>query len=162
MQFIKTILHPTDFSDCSRCAFDLACSLASALGARLVVAHVIDVEEGQHSFGGVMVEVRPSRYQEQQLQTLKRLVPPYPDVPVEHVLTEGRPTEAILQLAKDARADLIVIGTHGLTGLRRLLLGSVAEQLVRQAPCPVLTTKPFAQAAAPAEGDAPKEPVQSP
>jgi nucleotide-binding universal stress UspA family protein len=137
----RTILCPVDFSDCSAGAFHLACSLAELHRARLVVAHVVDVEYGKHSFGGVMVEVRPSDYPERMLEALKRLDPPYPTVPIEHIVVKGRPAEEILRLAREMRCDLIVMGTHGLTGFRRLLLGSVAEEVLRQAPCPVVTVR---------------------
>jgi len=137
----QKILCPTDFSDCALQAFHLACSLARFHGARLILAHVVDVEYGTHSYGGMLVEVRSPNYPEQQFAKLKALLPPDPEVPVEHIQVEGRPAEAILQLAKETHCDLLVMGTHGLTGLQRLLLGSVTEQVLRQAPCPVLTVR---------------------
>ena len=147
----QTIVHPTDFSDYARYAFNLACTLAKVHGSRLVVAHVIDVEYGKHSFGGTMVEVRPPDYPERLLEQLKSLQPAGADVPVEHKLMEGRPVEEILRLAKETQSDLIVMGTHGLTGVKRLLLGSVAEQIVRQAPCPVVAVKSPVSAAEPGQ-----------
>lgn len=67
----------------------------------------------------------------------------FPDakVPVEHLLEEGNPSAEILRVAQERRCDLIVMGTHGRTGLHRLLMGSVAEHVVRKAPCPVLVVK---------------------
>jgi nucleotide-binding universal stress UspA family protein len=79
-----------------------------------------------------------------------------PGVEAERRLEEGDPVEAILRVAEEIGADLIVMGTHGRTGLSRLFMGSVAEQVLRRAPCPVLTLKsPFAATvAAPAEAAA--------
>lgn len=145
MSTINTILHPTDFSDCAEPAFDKACALANEHHARLVLAHVVDVEYGDHTFGGVNVEVRPPDYPDQMLEALKELEPPEPGLRVEHVVKEGRPVEEILQLVKETGSDMIVMGTHGLTGLKHLLMGSVAEDVLRRAPCPVLTVTPDAE-----------------
>jgi nucleotide-binding universal stress UspA family protein len=147
----RTILCPTDFSDCAGEAFRLACSLAEVHGARLVVAHVIDVLHGEEGSGGVMVQVRLPDYPRRMREALERQVPTNPDLPVEHVLAEGRPADEILRLAKATRCDLLVMGTHGRTGLRRMLLGSVAEQVLRRAPCPVLTVRPAHEPSLPIE-----------
>ena len=72
---------------------------------------------------------------------LEAVVPTDPTVPYEHRLITGDPATAIARLAEEEQADLIVMGTHGRTGLTRLLMGSVAEAVVRRAPCPVLTYK---------------------
>ena len=72
---------------------------------------------------------------------LDELKPGQDNVPVDHYLAHGDPASEILRLAQDAKADVIVMGTHGRTGLPRLLMGSVAEQVVRKAPCPVVTVK---------------------
>src|SRR5262249_27158268 len=69
------------------------------------------------------------------------------DVKVEHRLVEGFAAEGILNAAKEAKADIIVMGTHGRTGFNRLLMGSVAEEVLRKATCPVLTVKPPSHAA---------------
>jgi nucleotide-binding universal stress UspA family protein len=79
---------------------------------------------------------------------LGKIQSPDPKVHVEHRLAEGEPDETILRVARESNCDLIVMGTHGRTGLRRALMGSVAEQVVRLATCPVLTVNsPFPQAA---------------
>jgi nucleotide-binding universal stress UspA family protein len=151
MSTIQTVLCATDFSDSARHAFDLACSLAKAYDARLILAHVIDEEYGKQSFAGNEIEIRPSDHPKRVLELLEGLKAPDPSVQVEHVVAEGAPVDEILRLAKERAADLVVIGTHGLTGLKRLVLGSVAEQLVRRAHCPVVTTKLSEGDAAPAE-----------
>jgi nucleotide-binding universal stress UspA family protein len=71
----------------------------------------------------------------------RRREPENPRVPVECLLGEGSPAEAILRAARERQCDLIVMGTHGRTALGRALMGSVAEEVVRKAPCPVLTVK---------------------
>jgi nucleotide-binding universal stress UspA family protein len=137
----QTILFPTDFSEQSREAFHLACSLAKQNDARLIIAHVNDQQYGQHTYGGMLVEVRPDDLPDQLLQSLQALQPPYPEVRTEHVVVEGSPVEKILDLARKRKCDLIVMGTHGRTGLMSLLMGSVAEQVLRQAPCPVVIVR---------------------
>jgi nucleotide-binding universal stress UspA family protein len=139
----KTILHPTDFSPPSECAFRLASSLARDYGARLIVLHVM----GQPLIiqGGVMTAPPDPTPPEEERQAIReellRIHPPDPAVTVERLLEEGDAATGILQVAQERSCDLIVMGSHGRTGLGRLLLGSVAEQVVRKAPCPVLIVK---------------------
>ncbi len=138
---IHTILHPTDFSAYSDDALRLSCSLARDYGARLVVLHVL--ERPVVAYAGVMTAPPPpppSAEERRSLQEqLQRVRPADPAITVEHVLEEGDPAAAVLAVARERACDLIVMGTHGRTGLRRLLMGSVAEQVLRGAPCPVLT-----------------------
>jgi len=68
---------------------------------------------------------------------------PGPEVPAERFVATGRPASEIARFAEDRGSDMVVIATHGLTGLERLLVGSTAEQVVRLAPCPVFTVKSF-------------------
>ena len=138
MSKIRTILHPTDFSERSESAFHLACSLARDHGAQLIVLHVIPPPV---SHGEVVARQQPNGYREQMCDWLHRLQAPRSGVEIDHRLTDGEPHAEILRVAEDDRCDLIVMGTHGRTGLPRLLMGSVAEQVVRRAPCPVLTVK---------------------
>jgi nucleotide-binding universal stress UspA family protein len=136
---IRSILYPTDFSESSDYVFRLACALARDYGARLFVLHVTAPPTVVYA-GGVVLP--PSdRDQDEQWNKLRRLQAPNPVVQVEHRLAEGEPAEAILRVARESQCDLILMGTHGRTGLSRLLMGSVAEQVVRKAPCPVLTVK---------------------
>jgi nucleotide-binding universal stress UspA family protein len=82
------------------------------------------------------------RYQEELTEKLHKMQAEGAKVPVEHqLLFVGDPAEEILRVAQAVKADLVVLGTHGRTGLGRLLMGSVAEQIVRRAPCPVVTVK---------------------
>jgi nucleotide-binding universal stress UspA family protein len=92
-------------------------------------------------YGEAVSQLQPEGYQHKLWDDLRRIQSPDPAVPVEHRLAEGDSAEEILRLAQESGCDLIVLGTHGRTGLPRLLMGSVAEQVVRKAPCPVLTVK---------------------
>jgi nucleotide-binding universal stress UspA family protein len=136
---IRTILHPTDFSPYSDYAFRLACSLARDYGARLVVLHVEAPPVIVYTEG--LIPPEPVEDKAQLRERLHQLQPGDPKVPVEHYLAEGNAVAEILRTAEDTRCDLILMGTHGRTGLGRLLMGSVAEQVVRRAPCPVVTVK---------------------
>jgi nucleotide-binding universal stress UspA family protein len=138
---IKTILHPTDFSDCSRQAFRLASLLAQEQGARLIILHVKPPPEVTVASGDALVVLQPGGYDERLRQALRRLEVADPEVTVEHRLAEGNPARVIVEQAEASGCDLIVMGTHGRTGLGRLLLGSVAEHVLRKACCPVLTVK---------------------
>jgi len=140
---IKTILYATDFSECSESAFHLACSLARDHGARLIVLHVIPP---QAFHCDVVPRHQPNGYREQMGNWLYRLQAPDSGVDIDHRLADGDPCTAILRVAQDNSCDLIVMGTHGRTGLNHLLMGSVAEHVVRRASCPVLTVKtPFTE-----------------
>jgi nucleotide-binding universal stress UspA family protein len=140
---IRTILHPTDFSTRSGHAFELACSLARDRTARLIVLHVL--ERPLIAYTGVMMAPPPPPPREEERQAVReqllRIQATDPNVHSEHRLEEGDASTAILQVAQEAKCDLIVMGTHGRTGLARLLMGSVAEKIVRGAHCPVLTVK---------------------
>ena len=139
------IIFPTDFSHCGDAALKMATSLARDSGATLLIVHV---EEPPVAYGGgEMYYGVPDPGSEDLQQMLKEVVPTDPQVACEHRLLTGDPAVAIARLAEEEHADLIVMGTHGRTGLTRLLMGSVAEAVVRRAPCPVLTYKQTAQAA---------------
>jgi nucleotide-binding universal stress UspA family protein len=139
MLTVKTILHPTDFSEGSRLAFRLACALAQDFGARLVVLHVAEPPAVVYGKGILVLEpqVDPERLRER----LQEITPRGRNVQVEHRLAQGDVVTEILRIAQETQADVIMMGTHGRTGLKRLLMGSVAEQVVRKAACPVLTVK---------------------
>jgi len=145
------IVVPTDFSHCGDAALRLAASLARDTGAKLLIVHV---EEPPLAYGGgEMYYGVPEPATEDLQRMLQRVVPPDPNVEYEHRLISGEPASAIVQLAEDEKADLIVMATHGRTGLTRLLMGSVAEAVVRRAPCPVLTYKVECDAANESEAD---------
>ena len=135
----KKILFPTDFSTLSDVALQYATTLARDMGARLVIVHI---EEPPAAYGaGEMYYGIPDPDAAALTKMLEAVRPTDPAVPFEHRLVTGEPAAEIVELAKEEGVDLIVMGTHGRTGLGRLLMGSVAESVVRRAPCPVLTFK---------------------
>jgi nucleotide-binding universal stress UspA family protein len=136
------ILCPTDFSTTGQTALEMATSLARDRGATLVIMHV---EEPPMAYGGGELYYgieEPNR--EELKRMLSEVVPADPAVPYEHRLMIGSPATAIVEMAQRENVNLIVMPTHGRTGLMRLLMGSVAEEVVRKAKCPVLTVKPAA------------------
>jgi nucleotide-binding universal stress UspA family protein len=135
---LRTILHPTDFSAPSQQAFHLAWSLARDHGAKLIVLHVAPPLQFYGEFGAL---VRTEVQLEQLRSELSEIRGPDGSVPLEHRLEEGHAGTIIERVADEADCDLIVMGTHGRTGLGRWLLGSVAEQVMRRSDCPVLTVK---------------------
>jgi nucleotide-binding universal stress UspA family protein len=138
---IGTILCPTDFSKEAAAAFDVACALARDSRARLIVLHV--ERPPLTTLGGqTFVPPLPSEYDRERLrEKLLEIRPPETNIAVEHRLEFGEPETVILDVAAEVRAGLIVMGIHGHSGLRRLLMGSVAEHVVRKASCPVLTVR---------------------
>jgi nucleotide-binding universal stress UspA family protein len=142
---IHTILHPTDFSTRSKSAFDLACALARDYEARVVVLHV----KPPRMMGGEVhaLITTPEEIDTELRAELDKLRPADDEpIKIERFLKQGDPTTEILHSAKDIACDIIVMGSHGRTGLARLLMGSVAEGVSRRAHCPVLTVKyPFAE-----------------
>jgi nucleotide-binding universal stress UspA family protein len=134
---IRTILYPTDFSEPSTWAFRLACSLACHHDARFVALHV--APPPVHGMAWAHVEDYDQRW-----KSLHLLRPADLEVRLEHQLRHGDPVTEILRLARGIQSDLIVMGTHGRSGVSRLLMGSVAEAVVRRAFCPAITVKaPF-------------------
>jgi universal stress protein A len=143
----QKILCPTDFSEPALHALKRAEELARHFGAAIIVAHVIPPVPGPHSFPDPQANFNfdlPLYQQELAVHAekiLKELVSHQisPEVRTRDLVTTGEAAPEILRVARQEHADLIVIASHGLTGWRRLVFGSVAEKVVRQAPCPVLT-----------------------
>lgn len=136
---ITHILHPTDFSEQSAAAFDLACALARDYSAELTLLHVWSPPMVYAPDGIALPVASEDMYQAR--VNLYAVKPRNPTLKVRHILAEGNPADQILHYALKERADLIVMGTHGSTGLTRLLMGSVAETVTRRAECPVLTLR---------------------
>jgi nucleotide-binding universal stress UspA family protein len=143
---IRSILAPTDFSEHAAKAVKYACLLAERLGAELHLLHVLSdiVPAGPDP---MLTPVLPPEFyvetRQQSEQALGKVLEPDWGRPaaVKTCVTWGEPVEEIVTYASEHPIDLIVVATHGRTGLSHVLLGSVAERIVREAPCPVLTIR---------------------
>ena len=141
------ILYPTDFSTTGRTALEMATSLARDRGAMLLIVHV---EEPPTAYGGGEFYYGLDEPNREELQRmLAEVMPTDPAVKCEHRLILGAVASSIVHLAEKEGVELIVMPTHGRTGLTRLLMGSVAAEVVRKAKCPVLTVKNAVPAKAP-------------
>jgi nucleotide-binding universal stress UspA family protein len=135
----KKILFPTDFSHLSDAALDHASALARDTGATLLIVHV---EEPPMAYGGgEMYYGIPEPDRDEVRRMTEAVRPTDPEVRFEHRLVDGSPAEEIVRVAEEEQVDMIVIGTHGRTGIKRLLMGSTAEQVMRLAKCPVFVFK---------------------
>lgn len=148
---VRRILCPIDFSDPSAHALELAGRLARWYDARLVVLHVRptitphpDIPAAGSMAPWLVTELQHLRQRVAEAGAEATAA----GVDVEPLATAGQPVHEILQCAATVAADLIVMGTHGLSGFQHLVLGSVTEKVLRKAPCPVLTVPPRAPAAA--------------
>ncbi len=143
---IETVLVACDFSSASARALAYGTDVAARMGARLHLLHVHEVPGGPFARGPRSVEARGATLQQQFRERCGRILAPYGRAPsddeVSCLLDEGpAAAPAIVHCAEAHDVDLVVMGTHGRRGVRRLLVGSVAEEVLRTAPCPVLTTR---------------------
>ncbi len=135
----KNILFATDFSPASNVAFHVASALARDYHARVIALHVIEpVRAGFSEFGGY---IGPDEDRAEVMNLLNAITAPFPTVTIERRLVEGEAPAMIVEVAREMNADLIVMGTTGRTGFTRVVMGSVAEEVLRRAPCPVLTVR---------------------
>jgi nucleotide-binding universal stress UspA family protein len=140
---LDRILTPTDYSEYSRHAITYACELATRFESELRLLHVVLPPAAIVTYGGPVppASVNPEIMAKEELDKLE-----VPDAgQIRQVVREvktGTPFVEIVRYAKANDVDLIVIGTHGRTGIAHALLGSVAEKVVRKASCPVLTVRP--------------------
>ncbi len=132
---VRQILYATDFSSYANQAYFHAVALAEAHGASLTVVYVY--VPGTRALDSATEEAGRDYWRGQ----LGQIRPLDPGIAVRHVLLEGDPAGEIIRYATDSAMDLIVMGTHGRTGLERLLMGSVAERVLRGAACSVLVVK---------------------
>ena len=161
MRPIGTIVHPTDFSECSGVALRVARELARDHGARLLLLHVVSQIAVPHLDEPATVE-DPETCRE----TLEGMCRCLDDADLKYPVTArlrlGESAAEILRTADETGCDLLVMGTHGRTGLGRLLMGSVAEEVLRHARCPVLMIKAGVSAVARAGSAVAQEPVVGP
>jgi len=133
------ILVPVDFSPITQSLVSWASSVARDRKASLLMLHV--QEPIVQSFGGDIFFPLPLQEKQDVREALSKIVPEDPAIAVEHRLVLGSAPDEILKQADEARVDLIVMGSHGRNWLGRLLLGSVAQHVMRHASCPVLIVK---------------------
>lgn len=146
MAKIKKILFPTDFSKSSDYALQYAISIATAFKAKLYILHVI---EGAHREDYFLVltltsEEIEKKLKEEAQKNLEKLVSKNlsQEIEFETSVKSGTPFVEIIRAAKQESIDLIVMSSHGKSGISEILIGSVAERVMRKAPCPVLVVKP--------------------
>jgi nucleotide-binding universal stress UspA family protein len=142
---IKTILFPTDFSNGARAAMDYALSLAKDYNAKLILLYVIqDISIAEWyipssiSATDLVEDMQKSAWKEMEKWGAEAAAAVKD---MEKMVVRGVPFVEIIRTAKEKNADLIVIGTHGRTGIDHMLFGSTAEKVVRKSPCPVLTVR---------------------
>lgn len=146
MIVLRKILFPTDFSESARHALRYGISFAKEYKAELVLLHVVEdiaVSYASDLFPVPMARVfdELSGYANSELHKLSEEARAR-GVAVRELLAQGRPSIEIVRVAREEAVDLIVLGTHGKGVLDRALFGSTTERVVRNAPCPVLTTRP--------------------
>ncbi len=140
---LKKILCPIDHSDCSKEALKYAVSFAMKDNAKLYLLHVVDIRTFNESIDTMSIQIPD----EETLKQLKiKLLDCIPDeiredMNVEALVIQGIPFAEIISTAKSNDVDMIVLGSHGRTGIVHMMMGSVSEKVVRKAPCSVLTVK---------------------
>ncbi len=145
---IRSILLPTDFSECANYALSFATSLARQAGAGIICVHVIEPIVPTVGYTGITEPLPIADISEQLEDSAERELPKISEcdecegIEVEEVIVHGDAASEIVRVAGERKVDLIVISSHGRTGLGRILFGSTAESVVRHAPCPVLVVKP--------------------
>jgi nucleotide-binding universal stress UspA family protein len=140
---IEKILVPVDFSECSKKALQYAIPFARQFEAALTLLHVVQVNYYVGDFGTIDTALLETEMRKNGEKQLAELVSKEvgKDLRCQAVVRSGRVVSEIVDVAKQMEIDVIIISTHGHTGLKHVLLGSVAENVVRHAPCPVLIVR---------------------
>ena len=142
------ILLPTDFSGCANYALPYAAAIARATGAGIICVHVVEPIVPAVGYSGLAEPMPIADISEQLEDSAERELPELADceelsgLEVEEVIVHGDAAAEIVRVAGEREVDLIVISSHGRTGLGRIIFGSTAEAVVRHASCPVLVVKP--------------------
>ncbi|HEV2912785.1 MAG TPA: universal stress protein [Pyrinomonadaceae bacterium] len=145
---IRSILLPTDFSECANYALSYAASFARQANASIVCVHVIEPVVPTVGYTGMAEPLPMADLSDQLEDSAERELPKIAEcdecagLNIEEVIAHGDAASEIVRVARERGVDLIVISSHGRTGLGRMLFGSTAESVVRHAPCPVLVVKP--------------------
>ena len=140
---IGRILVPVDFSECAQTAVRYALGLAAQFSADVTLVHVVEqiIYPGDWMYPPLAMADFATEKRDEVLKKMQSLVKKA-DVPVKTDVRVGRAWQEVIEVAQESKTDLIVLATHGYTGLKHVLLGSVAEKILRHAPCPVLTVRP--------------------
>ena len=145
MELIKNILVPIDFSDYSKNALRYAVQFAKQFKAKMYLIYVVEpmIYPADFSMGQVAIPSMDSDLQNRADEELKSIAKNFIESSIksETIIRTGKPFVEINETAKEVDADLIIMRTHGHTGVEHLLFGSTAEKVVRKAPCPVLTLR---------------------
>ena len=145
---VRSILLPTDFSECGNYALSYATSLARKFGASIICVHVIEPIVPTVGYSGMTEPLPIADISDQIEDSAERELPKFAEceecagLEVEELIVHGDAASEIVRVARQRQVDLIVISSHGRTGLGRILFGSTAEAVVRHASCPVLVVKP--------------------
>jgi nucleotide-binding universal stress UspA family protein len=145
---IKSILLPTDFSDYAENALSYATWLARKFNASIICLNVIEPVMPAVGYSGLTEPLPMAELSEQLEDSAARELPRVAEsetcsgIPIEEIIAHGDAASEIVRVANERRVDLIVIASHGRTGLGRIIFGSTAESVVRHASCPVLVVKP--------------------
>lgn len=138
---LRKIVAATDFSEASLIAVETAFNLTLESDATLYLLHIMEFPMVTDPVIGVVPPPADELYGEQ-MQRLKELIPEnVKDLKIETAVLQGSAAKEIADFARKKEADMIIVGTHGRKGLTRMLMGSTAESLLRQAPCQVLVVK---------------------
>jgi nucleotide-binding universal stress UspA family protein len=140
---LKSILVPIDFSEFSRRALEYALPLAEKFGAKVILIHVVEpafypdnvIPAETEKLNTIMASEGQKMLDQLGAEKIK------PDIKSKKIVASGRPYNEIIHAAISLHADLIIMATHGYTGLKHMLMGSTAEQVIRHAPCPVLVVR---------------------
>ena len=158
---VQHVLVPIDFSTTADRALEYAIALGQQLHARLTLLHVLDLTPVtmEDMTAGVVatylddLEIDARHLLQESRERVQRA-----GLQGESLLVQGTPTQTIVDTASEQGVDLIIMGTHGRTGLAHVFLGSVAEHVVRQGPCPVLVVRRAPDTSAPSEAVLPEQP----
>jgi nucleotide-binding universal stress UspA family protein len=145
---LRRILLPTDFSGCANYALPFAAAIARATGATIICVHVVEPIAPAVGYSGLAEPMPIADISEQLENSAERELPQFAEcedfsgLDVEEVIVHGDAAAEIVRVAGEHEVDLIVVSSHGRTGLGRIIFGSTAEAVVRHASCPVLVVKP--------------------
>ena len=138
---LKSILVPTDFSECSEKALNYAMAYAEQFRASLTLLYVVEIAYGSEA-GVINFEKYKQEANDEGKKKLVAIAKRFSkSIPTKSSVRIGAPYDEIVRYAQEANTDLIIISTHGRSGLKRFFLGSTAEKVVRHAPCPVLVVR---------------------